>query len=90
MTQIELDKENEMKTQWKRFWFEGDFAFRFVNNKKDWQQIKDTYRNCNQGYVDLLNAQQHSDGSDSFGFYTEYSGKRTLREFAQENGMDLI
>lgn len=82
---------------WKRFWFEGNQFFNWVESPADWEKVKKAYSypGAEQSTDELLDKCRESDregreakGIDpKFGFARECNGKRTLREFFDEHGM---
>lgn len=72
----------------KRFYFEGNLYFGWVENQDDWNDVKEQYKDHLQ-VEDLLGAKQRWDKSDSFGFYHEYDVDYTLCDFLKDNNMTL-
>ena len=72
---------------WKPFSFEGNHAWGRVETLNDWFDIVKTYIAEEGDGIDMLAAKQHCNGGDSFGFYAEYNGEKTLKDFFRENEM---
>lgn len=74
---------------WKRFYFEGNQRWGWVESPEDWESFKQTYREA-WHVLDvsaLGNAKRHPTAEAQFGLYQEYTGDKTLKEFFDENGM---
>ena len=72
----------------KRFYFEGNLYFGWVENQDDWNDVKEEYK-THLVTEELLSARQRWDKSDSFGFYSEYNVDYTLGDFLKDNNMVL-
>jgi len=73
-------------TKWKRFWFEGNGFFGWVNTAEDWHGLRWAY----QGKTDewLLSAKKCDDASvPNYGFRREHTGTETLADFFTKHGM---
>jgi hypothetical protein len=75
-------------TPWTRFWFEGNLFFGWINGPEDWQRLREEY----SGKTDnqLLAAKRFFGASKpNFGFRMEHKGPGTLKDFFEENGMEV-
>ncbi len=81
-------EEAQRPAPWTPFYFEGNLGWGMIWTPKDWEFIKEQYKD--QG-IDLGRALQgyHSYKEPRFGFYSEYTGPKTLGEWAKEQGMTL-
>jgi hypothetical protein len=73
---------------WIRFWFEGNLFFDWINGPEDWQRLRDAYPD----YSDerLLAAKRFNGASKpNFGFRMEHKGPGTLKDFFEDNGMEV-
>ena len=79
--------------KWKRFWFEGNLYFNWVESLEDWEKVKKIYGEQNYSLEDLVDkthvCPNSGPGRDpKYGFAIECSGDHTLRQFFEENGME--
>jgi hypothetical protein len=76
------------KNKWVPFYFEGNQAWGWIKTKEDWQRIKKAYADDS---TILGSAKRNDRNKDrpSFGFYAEYRGTETLKEFTDKNNMDI-
>jgi len=74
--------------KWIPFWFDGNQGFGMMDTPELWEIIKAAYARIHSDPLDALQAPT-VDGIVRFGFYPEYKGPRTLREWAKENGITL-
>ena len=81
---------------WKPFRFEGNLYVGLISTPDDWEKVKNAYKG-HFTIEELLKAQIHGEkfefdvpyqGPDRFGFYQEYDGDKTLKEFFDENEME--
>ena len=73
---------------WTRFWFEGNLFFGWINGPEDWQRLRDAYPD----YSDerLFAAKRFFGASKpNFGFRIEHKGPGTLKDFFEDNGMEI-
>ncbi len=78
----------------KPFYFESNACWGFVNTAEDWKNMKTTYFSNDFRTDDKLriyNARVHKSPKhpNYFGFYTEYAGDETLKDFFLANNMTL-
>lgn len=87
-----------MTTQpWKRFWFESNQFFGYIENAEDWQRLRDAYPFfTDDGLLDAKEATyngsltlEERDARPNYGLRWEHDGERTLRDFFNANGMTL-
>lgn len=87
-----------MTTQpWKRFYFESNQFFDYIEGPADWQRLRDAYPRLTD--EQLLGAeeatyggnrtQEERDAMPNYGFRWEHDGQRTLRDFFSANEMTL-
>lgn len=76
-----------MKTKtWARFYFESQLYYGHVQTRHQWELIKEAYKGHD---IDLLTAKIKPGTENEFGFYLEYDGDKTLRDFDNENNNQL-
>jgi hypothetical protein len=72
--------------EFKRFYFEGNFWWGYVNSPADLVQLFSAYT-----YEELRKAQRLYNSADytdpHFGFYAEYNDKYTLGDWIDENNL---
>lgn len=83
--------------KWKRFYFESNQFFDYIENLDDWQRLKSAYPRLSDD--ELLDAKQATyngslsqkvmDAHNNYGFRLEHDGDKTLRDFFKESGMEL-
>ena len=75
---------------WRKFWFEGNHWFKWVNSPEDWEDLKKTYASVGTD-IDKLMGTLRSDVAafDKFGFAPECRGKETLGDFFKKNNMKI-
>lgn len=88
---------NTEPPKWRRFWFESNQFFNWIENMDDWNRLRQAYPNRTDDQ--LLNAREATykgsrdhrerDANPNYGFREEHDGERTLRDFFTENGMEL-
>jgi len=73
---------------WKPFWFEGNLFFDWINGPEDWRRLQDAYPGCSD---EALLATKRFNGASipNFGFRMEHKGPGTLKDFFEENGMEV-
>ena len=84
-------------TTWKRFWFEGNQFFDYIESMDDWQRLRDAYPDdTDETLLDAKEAtykgslsQEERDANPKYGFRWECDGERTLRDFFAANNMTL-
>lgn len=75
-------------TQWKRFWFESNQYFDWIESMEDWQRLRDAYPDKTD--VRLLDARESpSSKIPNYGWRAEHTGPKTLADFLRENGMRI-
>ena len=77
-------------TNWKKFHFDGNLAWGFVDSPEEWERILRAY---DLNLSDLLDTQSSKtddgNGNPKFGFVVECNQKPTLGEWADKNSIDL-
>lgn len=82
---------------WRRFWFESNQFFGWIENMDDWQRLRQAYPEKTDAVLLAAKeatykgnlSQQERDARPNFGLRWEHDGERTLRDFFAENGMRL-
>ena len=75
---------------WVKFWFESNQVFGMVESSAEWERFKLLFRDAykNRDIYDLKE-DIYPKECPNFGQRREHKGDRTLRDFFQENGMDM-
>jgi hypothetical protein len=76
--------------QWVKFWIESNQVFGMVESLSEWERVKrlfsEAYKNTD---IYDLKEDIYPKELPNFGQRREHKGDRTLRDFFQENGMDM-
>jgi hypothetical protein len=84
-----MSNKQKIDPSWVPFYFEGNLAWGWINTPEDWERVKFQYKD----QFDPSLAKQYNGvttrGYASFGFYTEYNGTITLKEWAEKLNMSL-
>jgi hypothetical protein len=70
----------------KDFYFDGNLYFGTVKSREEWELVKSYYL---EHGIDVFNAKIKSGTDNQFGFYAEYDGDKSLRDFDKENNNQL-
>jgi hypothetical protein len=75
---------------WVKFWFESNQVFGMVESSAEWQRVKGLFREAYRN-TDIYDLKEdiYPKEFPNFGQRREHKGDRTLRDFFQENGMDM-
>lgn len=74
---------------WKRFWFESNRFFDWVNGPEDWKRLMDEYPDKTEEWI-LERAMEFAGASKpNYGLRREHQGPGTLKDFFEENGMEV-
>lgn len=74
---------------WKRFWFESNRFFDWVNGPEDWKRLRSEYPDKTEDWI-LERAMELAGASKpNYGFRWEHKGPGTLKDFFKENGMEV-
>lgn len=82
---------------WRRFWFESNQFFGWIENMDDWKRLRQAYPEKTDAVLLAAKeatykgnlSQQERDARPNFGLRWEHDGERTLRDFFAENGMRI-
>lgn len=77
------------KKEFPQFWFEGNLAFFMVNNLEDLQRVFNQYKGQMTPDEILDKSVNVDDKLDNFGLRREHKGDVTLRQFLEDNGVEL-
>ncbi len=77
--------------KWKKFWFEGNLWFYWVESGENWAKLLSIYytsEDIEENFI-LDNAKicENSKMNPKYGFTHECDGSKILREFFEENEM---
>jgi hypothetical protein len=73
---------------WKRFWFESNRFFDWVNGPEDWKRLMNEYPDKTEEWI-LERAKRATEHWPDFGLRREHKGPGTLKDFFEENGMEV-
>jgi len=91
------ESSSDTVNNWRRFFFEGNMFFDFIENMDGWNLLRTAY----PGMTDfqLMDAREATYGGTrpaeerekfpNYGFRWEHDGEKTLRDFFRENGMSI-
>lgn len=71
---------------WKRFWFESNVVWCYVDNVEMWEKVKRTLKDNNYETSPLA-ARRDPKSTYRFGLYAEYTDDYTLADFFRDNNM---
>jgi len=85
-----MSNKQKINTNWVPFYFEGNLAWGWINTPEDWERVKFYYKDqCDPSLAKQWNNTDAPRDYTSFGFYTEYNGTTTLKEWAEKLNMSL-
>lgn len=87
---IETLRTLDKNPKWIPFYFESNACWGMVNNSEEWNNMKELFPSSRSMYdAKIKPVTNHDYGFLSFGFYPEYSGETTLKDFFIEHNMRM-
>jgi hypothetical protein len=79
---------------WKDFWIETNQLFGWVKSREDWESDIAFYASVHHYTLEeakeaLLNARRCKMHEHCFGYYMEHTEEKRLRDWFEENGMEI-